>query len=96
MDFSRVALTCISFLAFRDRDAGSANNRGKPIDDGQRSDRHSHQDRGPGGRGRDYEPRGERGGRGNARGGRGAPGDRHTRGLPKYDSFLLPPAANLP
>jgi len=53
--------------AFRDRNAGSANNRGKPTDDAVRQDRH---------------PRhigGERGGRG----GRGGGGkfDRHSRGV---------------
>lgn len=55
--------------AFRDREAGSASNRSKPVDDGARPERHSE--------------RGGRGGRGNSHGGRGAPGDRHTRGLPK-------------
>ncbi|EOD49177.1 Hyaluronan/mRNA-binding protein [Neofusicoccum parvum] len=52
--------------AFRDRTAGSSNNRGKPTDDGLRQDRHSNRLRG-----------GERGGRG----GRGGPrrDDRHGR-----------------
>lgn len=56
--------------AFRDRQAGSANNQRKPIDDGARQDRHP---RAAG----TYEGRG-RGNRG--RGGRGD-GDRHSRGV---------------
>ena len=68
-------------IAFRDREAGSMTNRGKPTDDGVREDRHSNQFRGNRG---GYEGRGGRGGRG-ARGGRGGGrDDRHTRGPPKY------------
>ena len=77
----------INLLAFRDREAGSASNRAKAVDDGLRSDRHPKQ----GGRGQDYESRGGRGTRGHTRGGRGAPGDRHTRGLPKYAYASLRP-----
>ncbi|PQE12999.1 hypothetical protein CJF30_00002907 [Rutstroemia sp. NJR-2017a BBW] len=51
--------------AFRDRTAGSANNRGKPTDDGLRHDRHSKHEAGTTGRGR-----------GGARG--GARLDRHS------------------
>ncbi|KAF2139714.1 uncharacterized protein K452DRAFT_289701 [Aplosporella prunicola CBS 121167] len=64
--------------AFRDRDAGSYNNRSKPADDGLRSDRHPNHLRGSeesGNRGR-----GSRGGRGfGGRGGRGGRDDRHSR-----------------
>ncbi|KAI9775910.1 MAG: hypothetical protein M1839_000699 [Geoglossum umbratile] len=59
--------------AFRDRTAGSTNNRAKSTDDGQRQERHP--DRVGGGRGA-YE------GRGRGRGGRGSRGvrdDRHSR-----------------
>ena len=66
------------FLAFRDRGAGSYNNRGKPTEDGPRQDRH--QDR-PGAGGREGYGRG-RGGRG-GRGDRGNRGDRHSRGFPQ-------------
>ncbi|KAI9833034.1 MAG: hypothetical protein M1819_003866 [Sarea resinae] len=52
--------------AFQDRSAGSVNNRGKPVDDSVRFDRHS--DRLGGGR---VQQRG--------RGGRGRGGDRHSR-----------------
>jgi len=65
--------------AFRDRAAGSVNNRGKPVDDGLRQDRHS--DRLGGGRvqrGGAYDGRGGRGGAG-GRGGRGGRDDRHSR-----------------
>jgi len=63
--------------AFRDRNAGSANNRGKPTDDGLRQDRHS--DRIGGGRIQGtYDGRGGRGGHG-GRGGRGGRDDRHSR-----------------
>ncbi|KAB2576841.1 Hyaluronan/mRNA-binding protein [Lasiodiplodia theobromae] len=51
--------------AFRDRNAGSANNRGKPTDDGLRQDRHPNRLRG--------EQRGGRGGKGPRR------DDRHSR-----------------
>ncbi|KAI9837434.1 MAG: hypothetical protein M1837_002956 [Sclerophora amabilis] len=63
--------------AFQDRSAGSQSNRGKPIDDGLRQDRHS--DRLGGGRGQgSYDgPRG-RGGRGR-RGGAARRDDRHSR-----------------
>jgi plasminogen activator inhibitor 1 RNA-binding protein len=63
--------------AFRDRNAGSANNRGKNTDDGLRYDRHP--DRLGGGRTQGkYDGRGARGGRG-GRGGRGNRDDRHSR-----------------
>ncbi|OJD36270.1 telomere and ribosome associated protein [Diplodia corticola] len=52
--------------AFRDRNAGSANNRGKPTEDGLRQDRTSNRPRG--------EQRGGRGGRGGPR-----RDDRHSR-----------------
>ncbi|KAL9135840.1 MAG: hypothetical protein Q9175_002960 [Cornicularia normoerica] len=66
--------------ALRDREAGSMNNRDKPINDGLRQDRHPN--RIEGGRDRDsYDGRGGRGGRA-GRGGRGNRDDRHTRGLP--------------
>ena len=82
----------ISSPAFRDRDAGSTSNRGKPTDDGNREDRQSNQSRGGRGQG-NYEGRGGRGGRGgrSGRGGGRAGGnvrdDRHTRG---YQKYLLP------
>ncbi|KZF22158.1 hypothetical protein L228DRAFT_147503 [Xylona heveae TC161] len=57
--------------AFRDRQAGSVNNRSKPTDDGLRFDRHS--DRLGGGRVQ------QRGGRGGPRGARGSRDDRHSR-----------------
>ena len=62
--------------AFRDRNAGSVSNRGKPTDDGLRDDRHR------GGRNAGFEGRGGRAGRGDRGPRRG--GDRHTRGPPKY------------
>jgi len=63
--------------AFRDRTAGSSNNRGKPIDDGLRQDRHANRAGGDRAQGT-YEGRG-RGGRGGR--GRGAPrDDRHSKG----------------
>ncbi|KAI9703689.1 MAG: hypothetical protein M1836_007459 [Candelina mexicana] len=65
--------------AFRDRDAGSTTNRGKPADDGLRHDRHS--DRLGGGRIQGaYDGRGGRGGAG-GRGGRGNRDDRHSCSL---------------
>lgn len=68
--------------AFRDREAGSMNNRVKPIDDGLHQDRHPN--RIDGGRDRgSYDGRGGRGGRA-GRGGRGNRDDRHTRGVPQY------------
>ena len=74
--------------ALRDREAGSMNNRDKPINDGLRQDRHPN--RIEGGRDRDsYDGRGGRGGRA-GRGGRGNRDDRHTRGLPKYASPHFP------
>jgi len=74
--------------AFRDREAGSVNNRGKPTDEGLRQDRHH--DRTEGGRNQaNHDGRGGRGGRGgSSRGSRGARDDRHTRGLPKYASLF--------
>ena len=72
-------LMVIQSIAFRDREAGSVNNRGKPTDDGLRADRHS--DRIGGGRSQGEGRGGRRGDRG-GRGGRGG-GDRHTRGLPQ-------------
>ncbi|SLM41039.1 telomere and ribosome associated protein stm1 [Lasallia pustulata] len=69
--------------AFRDRAAGSINNRGKPTDDGLREDRHADRIRG----GRIQGNYDGRGGRGGGRGGRGGRGggrgdDRHSRGVP--------------
>ncbi|KAL6713347.1 hypothetical protein ACLMJK_008812 [Lecanora helva] len=64
--------------AFRDREAGSVNNRGKPTDDGLRQDRHSNQIQGGRIQG-NYDGRGGRGGR-SGRGNRGNRDDRHTRG----------------
>jgi len=62
------------------------NNRGKPMDDGLRQDRH--RDRIEGGRiQNNYDGRGGRGGRA-GRGGRGNRDDRHTRGPPKYADFV--------
>lgn len=52
--------------AFRDRNAGSANNQGKPTDDSVRQDRH---------------PRREGGGRGRGGARGGAKFDRHSRGV---------------
>ena len=72
-------------LAFRDREAGSMNNRGKSIDDGLRQDRHPNRLEGGRDRG-SYEGRGGRGGRA-GRGGRGVRDDRHNRGVPKYAHF---------
>ncbi|GAB7353075.1 hypothetical protein MBLNU459_g3623t1 [Dothideomycetes sp. NU459] len=61
--------------AIRDKNAGSSNNRSKPVDDGVRQDRHSNRTRGEGeGRGR-----GSRGGRGGRGGARGPRDDRHDR-----------------
>lgn len=81
--------------AFRDREAGSVNNRGKPTDDGLRQDRH--RDRIEGGRNQgNHDGRGGRGGRGGgSRGGRGARDDRHTRGPPKY-AFASPLVQDYP
>lgn len=70
--------------AFRDREAGSINNREKPTDDGLRQDRHANRIEGARDRG-SYDGRGGRGGRA-GRGGRGNRDDRHTRGVPKYAS----------
>ena len=71
-----------TYPAFRDREAGSVNNRDKPIEDGLRQDRHAN--RIEGGRDRaSYEGRGSRGGRA-GRGGRSGRDDRHSRGVPKY------------
>jgi plasminogen activator inhibitor 1 RNA-binding protein len=58
-------------IAFRDRNAGSGINRGKPTDDGSRQDRQG--DRGGEGRRGNYE------GRGRGRGGRGRGGGRGDR-----------------
>jgi plasminogen activator inhibitor 1 RNA-binding protein len=57
-------------LAYRDRNAGSSSNRGKPTDDGVRQDRHPHRatEGGRGGRGRDGRGRG-----------RGRGEDRHSQ-----------------
>lgn len=81
--FRSPQLTASAPVAFRDRNAGSMNNRGKLPDDSVREDRHA------GGRyqgANDGSYRGERGGRG-GRGGRGrgdrGGGDRHSRGLPQ-------------
>lgn len=65
---------------FRDREAGSMNNRDKPTDDGLRQDRHANRIEGGRDRG-SYDGRGGRGGRA-GRGGRGNRDDRHTRGVP--------------
>lgn len=59
------SLTILS-TAFRDRQAGSANNQGKPTDDSVRQDRH---------------PRREGGGRGRGGARGGAKFDRHSRGV---------------
>lgn len=78
------ANTMSNSTAFRDRAAGSINNRGKPTDDGLREDRHADRIRG----GRIQGNYDGRGGRGGGRGGRGGRGggrgdDRHSRGVPK-------------
>ena len=66
-------------LAFRDREAGSSANRGKPTDDSVRSDRHA-----PGRNQVEREAR--------ARGGfRRRGGDRASRGLPKYAMLSTSP-----
>jgi len=66
--------------AFRDRGAGSYNNRANAPDDGARFDRHPDRLRRPedGGRGRG-RGRGYGGGRGGPRGGRGGLDDRHSK-----------------
>ena len=74
--------------AFRDREAGSMNNRVKPTEDGLRQDRHANRLEGGRDRG-SYDGRGGRGGRA-GRGGRGNRDDRHTRGVPKYASSHSP------
>ena len=78
-------LTC--HLAFRDREVGSINNRGKLTDDGVRQDRHSNRIEGGRIQG-NYDGRGGRGVRG-GRGGRGNRDDRHNRGPPQYVYLLL-------
>lgn len=70
-NFYSGALTNLCFAAFRDRNAGTASNRGKPTGDGE-----AQGDRPPRAQGT-YEGRGRgRGGRG-----RGANFDRHSRGV---------------
>ena len=67
-----------SILAFRDRDAGNTNSRGKPVDDGIREDRHPHRG------GREYNRAGRGRGGGRGREFRDGRDDRHNHGRPKY------------
>lgn len=81
-DFTSDGPALKRLAAFRDRDAGSTNNRAKPTDDNVRSDRHA-----AGHNQRETESRGH--------GARRRGGDRHTRGLPKYTIIPITKFSNL-